>query len=105
MTHRILGALSALALAASLGGCASNTDELGTGSDELRLACGGFAGFECPDGYRCVDDPRDSCDPRRGGADCIGVCAAIVMPQIITIDGLESNQFRAPRLKLLRPLL
>src|SRR5688572_25232202 len=36
--------------------------------------CGGIAGFPCPDGYVCVDDPRDSCDPRRGGADCCGIC-------------------------------
>ena len=36
--------------------------------------CGGFAGFECPEGYQCVDDPSDDCDPRRGGADCIGIC-------------------------------
>ena len=24
--------------------------------------------------YYCVDDPRDSCDPKRGWVDCIGVC-------------------------------
>ncbi len=36
--------------------------------------CGGFAGFPCPDGYTCVDDPRDSCDPAAGGADCAGTC-------------------------------
>lgn len=36
--------------------------------------CGGFAGFPCPEGKVCVDDPRDDCDPRHGGADCIGVC-------------------------------
>ncbi|KAF2463130.1 uncharacterized protein BDR25DRAFT_246289, partial [Lindgomyces ingoldianus] len=36
--------------------------------------CGGFAGLPCPDGLKCVDDPRDDCDPKHGGADCIGVC-------------------------------
>lgn len=37
-------------------------------------ACGGFAGLECDEGFECVDDRRDSCDPKLGGADCIGVC-------------------------------
>ena len=36
--------------------------------------CGGIAGFPCPDGFECVDDPSDSCDPRTGGADCGGMC-------------------------------
>jgi hypothetical protein len=38
--------------------------------------CGGFAGGSCQEdtGLECYDDPRDSCDPKRGGADCIGVC-------------------------------
>lgn len=36
--------------------------------------CGGIAGFACPDGFDCVDDPRDDCDPRAGGADCGGIC-------------------------------
>lgn len=43
-------------------------------ADGSRL-CGGIAGFACPEGYSgCVDDPRDSCDPARGGADCGGLC-------------------------------
>jgi hypothetical protein len=37
-------------------------------------SCGGFTGRPCAAGYQCVDDPRDDCDPRRGGADCSGVC-------------------------------
>lgn len=37
-------------------------------------ACGGFAGLQCPDGYTCVDDRSDDCDPNNGGADCIGTC-------------------------------
>lgn len=36
--------------------------------------CGGFAGLECAEGFNCVDDPTDSCDPDSGGADCSGWC-------------------------------
>ena len=36
--------------------------------------CGGFGGIQCPDGFVCVDDPDDGCDPANGGADCGGVC-------------------------------
>lgn len=36
--------------------------------------CGGIAGFPCPTGQTCVDDPDDDCDPNAGGADCGGVC-------------------------------
>ena len=36
--------------------------------------CGGFGGIQCPDDLTCVDDPRDDCDPERGGADCGGIC-------------------------------
>lgn len=45
--------------------------------------CGGIAGFPCPKGQFCVDDPRDACDPAKGGADCIGLCVddAIVCTQ------------------------
>ena len=39
--------------------------------------CGGIAGFPCPDGFVCVDDPSDSCDPATGGADCSGICLPI----------------------------
>jgi len=39
-----------------------------------RIFCGGIAGFTCPTGYVCVDDPSDSCDPNNGGADCGGYC-------------------------------
>ena len=37
-------------------------------------ACGGIAGIPCPSGKTCVDDPADDCDPKRGGADCPGIC-------------------------------
>jgi hypothetical protein len=36
--------------------------------------CGGIAGIPCPDGFTWVDDPRDDCDPKLGGADCGGIC-------------------------------
>ena len=36
--------------------------------------CGGVAGFPCPAGLECIDDPNDECDPTMGGADCGGIC-------------------------------
>lgn len=38
--------------------------------------CGGIApgAFPCKEGTQCQDDPRDSCDPQSGGADCGGIC-------------------------------
>ncbi len=52
-------------------GEASPTDE-----QEIKKAkpCGGIAGLLCPRGYTCVDDPRDACNPAKGGFDCIGYC-------------------------------
>jgi hypothetical protein len=44
------------------------------GDKEPRQMCGGIAGFPCPEGKKCVDDPSDNCDPTRGGADCSGIC-------------------------------
>jgi PrcB C-terminal len=41
--------------------------------------CGGIAGIRCPGSGTCVDNPNDSCDPRRGGADCGGICACKVI--------------------------
>lgn len=40
----------------------------------LYSMCGGIAGMACPIGQVCVDDIRDSCDPKKGGADCSGIC-------------------------------
>jgi len=40
-----------------------------------KNVCGGFAGIQCAG--TCVDDPTDDCDPKSGGADCMGLC---VMP-------------------------
>lgn len=36
--------------------------------------CGGIAAIDCDDGFRCVDNPLDNCDPLKGGADCGGIC-------------------------------
>lgn len=55
----------------STGGAAGGDDPPPT-SDAPR--CGGIAARECPGLGQCVDDPTDSCNPRRGGADCGGVC-------------------------------
>jgi hypothetical protein len=44
------------------------------GEKEPKQMCGGIAGFPCPAGKKCVDDPSDNCDPARGGADCAGIC-------------------------------
>lgn len=46
--------------------------------------CGGVAGLTCPDGFYCVDKKGDGCNPRKGGADCIGICR----PQCGGIAGL-----------------
>jgi hypothetical protein len=43
-----------------------------------RKMCGGIAAFPCDEGYVCVDNPDDSCDPERGGADCGGICVKSV---------------------------
>jgi hypothetical protein len=55
------------------GDCCSDRPQV-CGTDEGGDPCGGFAGLPCPQGQVCVDDPSDSCDPKSGGADCIGVC-------------------------------
>lgn len=54
----------------------SSQDAEKTAVPDDAPSCGGFAGLRCPDGLTCIDDPRDDCDPKRGGADCMGVCVA-----------------------------
>ena len=70
----------ALGVVGSLAAC----DHLGTTAErkaiEEPIACGGFAGIECPDGLTCVDDPNDDCDPDNGGADCGGICEPAPAP-------------------------
>lgn len=54
-------------------GCGPECD--GYGICVKEKMCGGFAGFSCDDPRAvCIDDPRDSCDPLKGGADCGGLC-------------------------------
>ncbi|KAK2028647.1 hypothetical protein LX32DRAFT_639837 [Colletotrichum zoysiae] len=54
------------------GGCGPACD--GPGICVVPIRCGGFAGIPCPDGKFCADDPRDDCNPMKGGADCMGIC-------------------------------
>ncbi|PKS11115.1 hypothetical protein jhhlp_002876 [Lomentospora prolificans] len=53
-------------------GCGMACD--GPGICVVPEFCGGIAGFSCPEGKKCFDDPRDDCDPLNGGADCGGIC-------------------------------
>jgi hypothetical protein len=52
----------------------SSIEEADDTTHELRRACGGIAGIPCEEGAICVDNPKDDCDPKRGGADCPGIC-------------------------------
>jgi hypothetical protein len=78
--------------AALLAACAGADPENGAGNAEPTRAelaapipvakpgliqCGGIAGLRCPKGFECVDDPRDSCSPCNGGADCGGICVQL----------------------------
>lgn len=39
------------------------------------VPCGGVSGAVCPQGFQCLDDPRDDCDPSERGSICGGLCA------------------------------
>jgi len=45
-----------------------------------RKFCGGIAAFPCDDGFVCIDNPDDGCDPQHGGADCGGICVPECAP-------------------------
>lgn len=66
-------------------GCGPACDALGICvKNEM---CGGFMGLPCKDKTQvCLDDPRDECDPKTGGADCAGVC---VWPHRSLTEGEE----------------
>jgi hypothetical protein len=69
--------MGALAVASSLFAvaCVAGTGEpVGEAEQGVGEFCGGIAGFQCPSGLVCVDDPHDGCDPNQGGADCGGIC-------------------------------
>jgi hypothetical protein len=53
-----------------------SVDHPGKCAEPKPESCGGIAGIPCPTGKTCVDDPSDTCDPKRGGADCSGICQA-----------------------------
>ncbi|KAG6034684.1 hypothetical protein E4U41_006448 [Claviceps citrina] len=55
-------------------GCGLACDAPGICLPVKRRSCGGFAGLRCPKGLYCYDVPNDGCNPKNGGADCIGVC-------------------------------
>ena len=64
---------------ALLGSACSPTADAADQTTALEAAkdgefCGGIAGIPCAEGYTCVDDPNDTCDPNQGGADCGGIC-------------------------------
>ncbi|RDA91947.1 hypothetical protein CP533_1351 [Ophiocordyceps camponoti-saundersi (nom. inval.)] len=54
--------------------CGMACDAPGICIPKKAPSCSGFAGLRCPRGLTCYDKPNDGCDPRKGGADCIGVC-------------------------------
>lgn len=55
-----------------------DSSEESASSSSGAAMCGGIAAIPCADGMTCVDDPSDSCDPTNGGADCSGVCVAVL---------------------------
>ena len=72
--------LIALAFGGSMfAGCAADESqprEEGTAEARqgIRTTCGGITGRGCEGDNWCVDDPRDDCDVKHGGADCPGLC-------------------------------
>lgn len=52
----------------------SEEDGLTVRIAEEMPPCGGKMGAQCPEGWVCVDDASDGCDPELGGKDCGGVC-------------------------------
>ncbi|KAF2459940.1 hypothetical protein BDY21DRAFT_336964 [Lineolata rhizophorae] len=42
------------------------------------FSCGGLYQWPCPNGFKCVDNPLDMCDPQNGGYDCPGLCVTDV---------------------------
>lgn len=48
-------------------------------SEPMGSMCGGIAGIICEGNEDCIDDPRDTCDPMNGGADCSGICVPKVV--------------------------
>jgi hypothetical protein len=55
------------------------------------VSCGGLIGTPCPGLGKCVDDPRDGCDPAAGGADCPGICSCVQNVLCIATDVFDSS--------------
>ena len=62
--------------ACTAAGAGANVASTGECESEVAASCGGIAGTLCAEGHTCVDNPNDSCIPKKGGADCIGMCVA-----------------------------
>lgn len=62
-------------------------DDGGEDPGPSLVACGGITGEACPEGFTCVDDPTDDCDPATGGADCLGVCQRTCQSDADCLDG------------------
>jgi hypothetical protein len=56
------------------GECVNGACGISFGACSAPAMCAGIAGFACPPGFTCIDDPADDCDPNNGGADCGGLC-------------------------------
>lgn len=54
--------------------CGMACDAPGICAPEKKKTCSGFLGTSCPEGLYCYDIPKDGCDVKKGGADCLGIC-------------------------------
>jgi len=65
----------------------------------LYEKCGGFAGFRCSEGLMCIDDPSDECDPKNGGADCIGICVPASSSSVSSVPVATSSSMQSSAVK------
>ena len=63
---------------------------------ECAVTCGGIAGVLCDSGFTCVDIATDDCDPKTGGADCLGCCERVVCTKDAHICRDGSLVYRDP---------
>jgi hypothetical protein len=81
--NTVLTFLTAVVLAACAADStpdAESTESAIQSAPRSASICGGVAGLSCPTGLVCVDNPGDTCDPARGGADCAGTCQVASVP-------------------------
>jgi hypothetical protein len=62
---------------------------VGEGAAADPTFCGGVANLPCPDGYTCVDAPKDDCDLKGSDADCGGICVPAATEEPLTACGGE----------------